>query len=311
MSVTRREIDCLVLTPVGPRSDAQHVADTVASFRHYMPASSTVMLLLDDRGADASDAPLPRHDNVFCIRASDFDRSHRSEHSTRGVLLYKQMRALERTARTLRWRCLLRLDDDAIFTGPSPHLDALGYFAEHPDVGMLGSYLRRGDGTDKRTSFARQGRRLWRQVVSAAGLLHPLMSAHLVQLIVSAQKSGYQLGHMCTGGALFLSQDAWDDTYALWAGGGAALRHSRLADDLLLALYTCAAGYRLADFSDREQVMAINWRGLPMPLDELARLGKKVLHPVKEPSDPTHETSVREYFRHRRSESARSVAGHS
>ena len=46
--------------------------------------------------------------------------------------------------------------------------------------------------------------------------------------------------------------------------------------------------------------MAINWCGLPMPLDELVQRGKKIVHPVKELSDPEHEANVRAFFRTQR-----------
>ena len=57
------------------------------------------------------------------------------------------------------------------------------------------------------------------------------------------------------------------------------------------------SGFKLADFSRPQDVMAINWRGLPMPLDELVRHQKKVIHPVKDVDRPEHEREVRSFFK--------------
>jgi hypothetical protein len=293
-------IDCLVLTPVGPRSQPAFVADTIASFRHYMPESSTAMVVLDDSRSSAMRRAIPDFANVHWLTATDLVPTSGCDHNTRGILLLKQLRALEVISRDLDWQCLLRLDDDALFIGPSPHRDALAYFTEYPTIGMLGAYLRRGDGSDKRPSLAKQRRRLVRQILSGDGLRRPRMSWFLARLFLRAASRGYKLGHMCTGGALFLSRAAYDGFQPLWQRGGALLRGSRLADDLLLAVLAGAAGFGLADFSDADQIMAINWRGLPMPLDELVRRKKKLVHPVKDPADPAHEAAVRAFFRARR-----------
>lgn len=293
--------DCLVIMPVGPRSLPEFVRDTIESFRHHMPEDEAHLLVLDDtRQSNWNTEEMPSYPNVHWLAASEPVLLEEEEHNTRGVLLLKQLRALELISTTLQWRCLMRLDDDALFIGPSPHRDALACFAEHPDVGMLGAYLRRGDGSDKRHALARQSSRLMRQLASVR---NPRMVAHLLDLVARGKRKGFSMGHMCTGGALFLSREAYEGTMKLWRRGGTSLANPILADDLLLSLYTAAAGFRLLDFSDADQVMAVNWRGLPMPLDELVRRGKKVVHPVKVPGEPEQEREIRAFFRERRIES--------
>jgi predicted mannosyl-3-phosphoglycerate phosphatase (HAD superfamily) len=109
---------------------------------------------------------------------------------------------------------------------------------------------------------------------------------------------------MCTGGALFLSREAYNRIETVCGNEIGQLRHSDLADDLLLALCNAAAGFKMKDFSDRDDIMAINWRGLPMPLDELVQRKKKLLHPVKDPKNLDHERKVRKYFKEIRNVSA-------
>lgn len=218
------------------------------------------------------------------------------QHNTRGLLFVKQVLALRSLSRELGWRCLLRLDDDALVVGHNPHIDAIKMFSKEPGVGMLGAYLRRGDGEDKRPALRKQGRRLLKRLISRDIIQHPVMVKTLLMLVLRAKLNGYKLGDMCTGGALFLLGDTCKKIDHLFGEQLLDLRHSDLADDLLLALCTGASGFRLKDFSDRDDIMAINWRGLPMPLDELVKRKKKLLHPVKDPKDDSHENMVRQYF---------------
>jgi hypothetical protein len=48
---------------------------------------------------------------------------------------------------------------------------------------------------------------------------------------------------------------------------------------------------------DIDDPMAVNGRGLPMPLEELIRTGKKIVHPVKDPQDPSREKKLRRFFK--------------
>jgi hypothetical protein len=288
--------------PVGPNSTPEHVRDTVDSFRHYMAPDETALLVLDDTGGDAVAERLPDTHNVIRLVADDLLPGQESlRPTTFGLLFAKQAAALESVADAYDWRCLMRLDDDALLLGPNPHHDALTCFERWEDVGMLGAYLRRGDGTDKQAAMAQKGRKLLGEVFSRELFRHPRKSRLLVRLVVAAKRNGYRLGDMCTGGSFFLSRRAYDSFRELWRGDALSFRFSSLEDDLLFALHTAAGGFRLADFPAKSDIMAINWRGLPMPLEELVERGKKVVHPVKDPDDPTFEPEVRRYFRERRS----------
>ena len=74
---------------------------------------------------------------------------------------------------------------------------------------------------------------------------------------------------------------------------------SRLVDDALMALLCSAAGYRISDLPEERDVLAINWRGMPMPLEVLVSRKKKIVHPIKD-DDLTVEPAVRAYFQSRR-----------
>lgn len=290
-------LHCLAIMPIGPRSNVDYALDTADSFLHYFTDDDVLLLILDDTRSNKLLDMAPRSSRVKVISVPELSSNSPDDHNTRGRLFLKQVMALRLLASEFRWRCLLRLDDDALIIGPNPHFDALEAFAANKDVGILGAYLRRGDGQDKRPALRKQGRRLIKRVISGDIVRNPKLVATLLYLIVRAKLNGYTLGHMCTGGSLFVSGGACE---AVERRLGCHLKHlvrCDLADDLLLALCVAASGYKLKDFSDAEHIMAINWRGLPMPLAELTRHRKKIVHPVKEPSDESHEPKVRRYFR--------------
>ncbi|MCF8095712.1 MAG: hypothetical protein K9J79_10175 [Desulfobacteraceae bacterium] len=290
------KIKCMVITPVGPRSKLESVRDTVESFLYYMPQEESAMLLLDDSESGVLEGNFSDHYNIRVLRAKDIFHTEKKGHSTRGVLFVKQIIALKIVTQEYDWDCLLRLDDDALITGWAPHRDALDIMVNKPEIGMLGAYCRRGDGSSKEAALAKQGRRIVRQIFSRTGMLHPRMTMLLLKLILKSKLKGYRLGHMCTGGAFFLSRAAYNTFISVLKNNVDFLQYSFLADDLLFALNVAAGGYKFEDFSDKEHVMAINWRGLPMPLEELVLRRKKVLHPVKDPEDPNHEKHVRAFF---------------
>ena len=293
----RKSISCLVVMPVGPKSKLEYVRDTVESYLHYFDKGDSLLLILDDTRRNALEGSLDRSGNIIIINAQNLISDESKTHNTRGMLFVKQVLALRYLARNYKWKCLLRLDDDALVTGPNPHLDALEAFGSYSNIGILGAYFRRGDGEDKRPALRKQGRKLVKRIFSGDIIRNPKLVKTLFTLIFHAKLNGYKLGDMCTGGSLFLSGKACNRIERLFGSELENLLSCDLADDLLLALCTGASGFRLKDFSDPEDIMAINWRGLPMPLEELVARRKKLLHPVKETSDDCHEQKVREYFK--------------
>jgi hypothetical protein len=165
---------------------------------------------------------------------------------------------------------------------------------------MLGAYRIRGDGSNKEKAMAQKGRLLIRQILSIRGSRGLARSIYLARLTFRAMRHGYRLGDMCTGGAFFMSGPAYGAVVRLIESNTDLFRDCRLDDDLLFAVHVAATGHKLEDFSRPDQILAINWRGLPMPMEELVARRKKIVHPVKEPNDPAHEIVVRNFFSARR-----------
>ena len=294
-----KSVRTLVFTPVGPASKLEHVRDTVESFIHYIDQSNSVLLLINDTGRSDIHETLPKRANIL-IFDSPPRRNVAQGHVTAGNLFANQILALRHVTGLFDWKYALRLDDDALIIGPRPEVDALGVFEAGHRIGLIGAYRYRGDGTNKEADMAVKGRQVLQSIFSTQAFKHPRASAHLLNLVVRSRLTGHRLGHLCTGGAMFMSRAAYDRTADLVGPDPGYLRGLTLEDDLLFAVHCGAAGFKFADFSRPQDVMAVNWRGLPMPLEELVRRGKKIVHPVKEIDRPEHETRVRAFFKGRR-----------
>ena len=103
----------------------------------------------------------------------------------------------------------------------------------------------------------------------------------------------YKLGDMCTGGSFFLSRKAYESFHLYHHEN---LRFSFLYEDHLFAIHCVAGGNLLADFSRKDDIMAINYRDLPMSVEDLLNHKKKIVHPIKDPNDPAMETNIRNFF---------------
>ena len=288
---------CIVLIPAGPDTVREYLDDTIESVNHYIGHSNCTVAVIDDSRQNRFAYLWNSFPNVVVIEAIDCPEAARS--STLGTLFTKQAHALKQLLRQYRFDILLRMDTDALMIGDAPHEDALKFVEERPDVGMIGAFRRRGDGSEKITAMAVKGRQLAREMRLREGFSHPGRVRTLRRLVRCAEAHGYIRGDMCTGGAFFMLPGAIRAMEAQGLFDLDVLTHSRLMDDLLLALLCCAAGYRLADLPEDDDVLAINWRGLPMPLEALVSRNKKIVHPVKS-EDATVEPTVRAYFRQRR-----------
>jgi hypothetical protein len=293
---------CLVIIPAGPATIREYLDDTIESINHHIGESNCVIAVIDDsrqnKFANVGDLVL----NATVITPADYQEGTGSV--TRGSLFCKLIYALKRLMRQYRFDVLLRMDTDALMIGDAPHEDAIRFFESRPDVGMVGAFKRRGDGSDKTHAMAIKGRQLTREMSLRHGFKNPALVTTLRRMVKRAEAHGYTRGDMCTGGACFI----WSSAIKAMDEHGYfdldVLRHSKLMDDALMALACYATGYTLADLPEEDNVLAVNWRRLPMPVEELVSRRKKIVHPIKD-EDVSIEPTVRAYFQKRRAESHR------
>jgi hypothetical protein len=290
-------VDCLVLIPAGPDTVLAYLDDTIASVNHHVGVASCRVVVLDDSRRDQCVGIADRFPNAVSIKAPDYREGTQS--CTRGALFGKQIYALNWLMERYSFDVFLRMDTDAIMIGDSPHEDALAFLRQEPEVGMVGAFRRRGDGSDKTPAMIGKGRELTREATLRFGLKNLALATTLRRLLRQAETHGYTRGDMCTGGAYFLSRRALVAMREQGLFNLKALEHSRLPDDALMALLCSAAGYRLSDLPEEHDVLAINWRGMPMPPDVLVSRNKKIVHPIKD-DDPAVEPGIRAYFQGRR-----------
>jgi hypothetical protein len=298
-------VRCIVLIPAGPNTVHDYLNDTIESVNHHAGVSNCLVVVLDDSRQDKFAYVGDFFPNAIVIKTRDYQEGARS--STRGSLFGKQVDALKWLVEHYGFDVLLRMDTDAIMIGDAPHEDVLAFLKRQPEVGMVGAFTRRGDGSDKKSAMASKGRELTREVKLRFGFKNLALAMTLRRLVRRAEAHGYTRGDMCTGGAYFMSSRAVRAMQAQGLFDLEALGYSKLMDDALMALLCCAAGYRLSDMPEDGDVLAINWRGIPMSPETLVSKNKKIVHPIKD-DDPTVEPRVRAYFQRRRSARGGSIA---
>lgn len=269
---TPAELSLVVCVVVGPNEE-RGIRDLLDAARCYLGKSCRVVVVDDSGGLQI--ARLTRtYGNVDYLRNWKLRGFRGLENSLRQAYAF----ALQ----NYRFMAMLKVDTDAMITGPGLAHDILTYLESHPEAGMLGSY--RETCTGARRSF-----------VSIARLFEKDLQ-HWTPLIQQASRYGYELGEHAQGGAYVVSYNC---LHAMAAVGHLAphkIRKTWVSEDGVFSLYVRALGYEIHDFA-RNGPLAIAWRGLPMPPNEIVAQGKKVIHSVKYSKE---DLLVRDYFRQRR-----------
>lgn len=274
----KKPVDLLIFMPVGSECRYEYVNDNIDSISHHIDADKFVLLIVNDSGKPDFHDAIQKNANIY-IHDVPLSAHIDKRPNTFGSLFTKQIVALREISELYDWQSALRIDDDALVIGPNPQDDALAIFDADETLGLLGAYKYRGDGTNKEAAMYLKGRGIIKQLLRVKSVSDLKRSIHLLRVVKKALQNGYRLGDMCTGGSVFLSRNAIEGMSSLLAGSEALMATSKLDDDLLFALYAAASGLQIGEFSrpDHENhVMAINYRGLPMPLEELIEKGKKL-----------------------------------
>ncbi len=262
-----RHVPLLLVVPVGPgpgqRLGALEILDSARAFLQ----GPYRVIIVDDSGEIATWLALARYPEVDLLR----------NWRRRGLqdLLASLQRGYRHALTRYEFEAILRMDTDALITGPAVDVDILAFLRDHRNVGILGSrsWPDRND--------AHWARRLDENLTMWG------------PLIEQAERRGYQRGESVLGGAYVISRRCLD---AFDAQGFLRLTPSgpRIAEDVIFSLCARALGYDLSEFAGPTQPFALAWRGLPMPPTEILARGKTVTHSVKfEPEDLRSRTIFR------------------
>jgi hypothetical protein len=266
-----------------PDSGRDDIVDTIASVRAYLPLASVVVV--DDRPPPWR----PRSLGPTCVVLPSLPYPRNAY----GGLWSKECYAFRWVLANLAVDYVLRLDSDALVTGPGLDRLVAERFAKEPTLGVLGAYRWGADGGKR--DFGPAARAISSEAGLSGLVLRPACRPALRRLLVAARSNGYELGEHTLGavnalrpGMLARCQEmGWLDMPAL-AG-------SKLGEDWLVGMMARAAGYTLGDFGGPDGPIAVAWKGLPASPEELLGRGVLATHSVRAWKGRS-EAEIRRYF---------------
>jgi hypothetical protein len=276
LSDPRRSFRAVYLIPAGP-GDWAPLADTIDSVLHH-EGDDVKVIVVDDASVDCREARVrstfPQVD-VLRRRWPSGGPPRDFPGVAEGIEL-----ALER----YEFDALLKLDTDALVTAPSPAAATADYFAERPEVGMLGTYLVRADGLPENYDFDR-----WT-------LPHTVRwSRGVRRLLARARACGYD-GARVRGGVYAISRAALDR-----AARSGDLRWrppwwTQLSEDFWLSLIVLANGFEFASAGGPGEQFVVASNFVPLEKERVLTEGKLAIHSVRRGRDGEDEAELRRFF---------------
>jgi hypothetical protein len=215
-----------------------------------------------------------------------------------GGLYLNLARAFQHALARYEFAALLRLDTDALITGPNPEDDAIACFSADPLIGSAGNYRYEFGGDLRDPTFVAD--KLRQQTRTLRGLVrHPDRWLALQRVLPRARRNGYFPGEEVFGGACFYSRPG---LLALARGGclpRASLARTTLQEDEIFGLTLRACGYHFCDLWEYNGSFACTWGDLPANPEVLLESTAKVIHSVRD-SSALPEADVRAMFRRKR-----------
>ena len=276
----RQHYTALYVIPAGPR-DWQPLIDTLESIRHYEGEQAKVVVADDNSVGCRAAVVRPRFPEVDVIRGR-WPSGGPPRQSPFEACVFEAVR------RRYDFDVLVKIDTDALVTGPGLGARAAETFEARPEVGALGGIGVRGDGVPEDYSY------------DAWVLAHSRRWSRSVRrLEARARANGYE-GPRLHGGVYVLSRAALD---AASAEGLLALDPpvwSLVPEDLWFSLVVVAAGFRLASFGGPGEPLLSASHLLPLPKEDVVSSGKLAIHSVRRGEKGESEQELRSYFRARR-----------
>jgi hypothetical protein len=272
----RRDYRAVYLIPAGP-GDWEPLSDTIESVLHHEGDDAKV-IVVDDASTDCREA---RVRQAF-PQVGVLHRRWPSGGPPRDFPGVAE--GIELALRSYEFEALLKLDTDALVTGPSPGAAAAALFSERPEVGMAGTFLVRADGLPENYDWDR-----W-------ALRHTLRwSGAVRQMLARASAGGYD-GAKVRGGVYAVSRAALE---AADRNGDLRWRPpwwTQLCEDFWLSLIVLANGFKLtsAGGPGEDYVVASNF--VPLDKERVLEEGKLAIHSVRRGLRGEDERELRRFF---------------
>ncbi|MBI5667930.1 MAG: glycosyltransferase [Chloroflexi bacterium] len=286
----RQSVKLVVLIPVGTISNKnrfEYMVDTIESIIHYTTPNRRIIIQDNSSPLHLGEKLRLIFPELIVVRAP--------ENYLLGGGLYKaESLALLHIAAAYRFQVLFKMDTDAIMLGYGLEDDAIRFFEDHPDVGIMGNYFYDGVGA----AWPRE--RLLYETSHLGWLENRKRCARLRYYLQMANANGYIPGEHVLGGMAiynprFIEKLVQGDFLLR-----EELRQSKLQEDHLFGLLCKASGMHLASFSYPDYPFQVAWQELPAAPHELMERGVKAVHSTRQWND-LNEDQIREYFRMQRS----------
>ncbi len=285
-------VKLVVLIPVGPAVDFGYVRDTIESIVCFTTPSRRIVVS-DNSGQNSCEHLERIFPDVTVIRTPQ-------KYGKYAELYLHLSMGLEFVHRNYDFDVLLGMDTDALIIGPNPEDEAMDFFRQNPDVGLIGSYKIDCNGDQRDFTWPREQLKketslaaLWRQPRHLPGVMF------LRKIVQKSKANGYELGEHCMGGSYFASRECISKLNEHHLLSRKEIHWSRLSVDHIFGLLIYSVGLKHGDFSTGLLPMGLRWRGLPCSPEELLVKGKKVTHSTRF-YGAMDEAEIRRFFREQR-----------
>ena len=136
----KQQVILVVVIPVGALSTKnryEHMVDTIESIQHYATQNHKIVLQDNSAPMHLGDRLLKEFTQLIEARAP-------LNYGLFGGLYKSLSLALLHIQSTYKFQVLMKMDTDALMTGPGIEDDAIRFFDGHPDVGEIGHRLHEG-----------------------------------------------------------------------------------------------------------------------------------------------------------------------
>jgi hypothetical protein len=275
-----RRYRAVYVVPCGP-GELEAVADTVAGVRAWEGDDAKVIVVEDATTDVRWPQILARRPEVDVVRAP---------WPTGGPPRLSPVIARGFAAALDRYDCdvVIKLDTDALVTGPGLGERAAALFAADPRAGLIGSIGIRSDGVAEDYTYDR-----W-------VLEHERRWSRGVRDLVSRASAGTYDGRKVHGGVYAVSRAALE---AMRAGGDLDRNPpwwTQIGEDLWITLAVCAAGFEQRSWGAPGEPIAVASKWLPVRLGEVASRGLLAVHSVRRGAEGESEAQVRAVLRAQR-----------
>jgi hypothetical protein len=285
-------VKLVVLIPVGPAENPEYVRDTIESIVYFTTPSRKI-IVSDNSGQNSCKYLEHLFPGITVIKTPQNYGKHAE------LYLHLSM-GLEFVHRNYDFDVLLGMDTDALVIGPNPEEDAIHFFRDNQELGILGSFKTDCNGAERDFTWPREQLMKESSLVSLLRQPRRLPGVMFLRKIVRKSKeNGYELGEHCMGGAYFFSRECVSKLNQHNLLSRREIHWSKLCSDHIFGLLIYAVGLNHGDFSTGRLPMGLRWRGLPCSPEELLVKGKKVTHSTRS-YGAMDEAEIRRFFRAQR-----------